>query len=184
MARKIFQKYFPNLHKVREHPSLHFLGDHLTRHNLWHLHRNSVARAFAIGIFCALLPIPFQMILAAVLAVLWTANLPLSVILVWITNPLTMPPIFLTTYHIGLWVLGREAVHIEFEWSWNILSMLLSSLSDIGLPLLVGSLVAGLLCAFVSYFAIQFYWRWYVVRIWRTRHKKRLAQALHKIVDP
>ena len=93
MARKVLQKYLPHFHRVREHQTLRLFGSAALKDNLWHLNRRSVARAFAIGVFCAFLPIPGQMVAAAALAIVFASNLPLAVLLVWITNPVTIPPI-------------------------------------------------------------------------------------------
>jgi uncharacterized protein (DUF2062 family) len=41
------------------------------------------------------------MLLAALAAVLLRCNLPLSVALVWLTNPLTVPAIFFIAYQVG-----------------------------------------------------------------------------------
>ena len=92
MARKVLQKYLPHFHRVREHQTLRLFGSVALKDNLWHLNRRSVARAFAIGVFCAFLPIPGQMVVAAALAIVFASNLPLAVLLVWITNPVTHPP--------------------------------------------------------------------------------------------
>ncbi len=180
MARKIFQKYLPRFHRVRDHHTLRLFGSAALKDNLWHLNRRSVARAFSIGVFCALLPVPGQMPLAAALAILFASNLPLSVLLVWITNPVTIPPIFLTCYWIGSWALGTPEYHFDFEWSWTWFT---EELHTVGLPLLVGSLICGAIGAAVSYWGILLYWRWYVVRVWQTRHKRRVKKVLHDILD-
>ena len=57
---------------------------------LWGFKRTSVARGCAIGLFCCMIPMPLQMLLAAAIALVWKANIPLSVALVWVSNPLTM----------------------------------------------------------------------------------------------
>lgn len=180
MARKVLQKYLPHFHRVREHQTLRMFGSAALKDNLWHLNRRSVARAFAIGIFCALLPLPGQMVVAAALAILFAANLPLAVLLVWITNPFTIPPIFLTSYLVGSWVLGIPPQHFAFEWSW---AWFTEELYIVGLPLLVGSLICGTIGAAASYWGILLYWRWYVVRIWQTRHKRRVEKVLHDILE-
>lgn len=174
VPRKLLKRLVPH-RRVREHPSLRLFGTAALHANLWHLNRRSVARAFAIGLFCALLPIPGQMLVAAGLAILFAANLPLSVTLVWITNPLTIPPIFLTCYAVGRWILGNPPYPLEFRWNFE----WIMDLPAIALPLLVGSLVCGLLAALVGYAGASWFWRWYVVRIWRTRHKERIKHALH-----
>ncbi|MGJ3256527.1 MAG: DUF2062 domain-containing protein, partial [Alcanivorax sp.] len=100
MPKRIFRKYLPKPDRLREHKALSFLGEVLADPNLWHINRRSLAGAAFIGVFTALLPIPLQMGLAALLAVRFHCNLPLSVVLVWISNPVTSVPVFHFTYRI------------------------------------------------------------------------------------
>ena len=78
MRLEKIKKHLPQRHHVQNHKHLRFLGEHLHSPNLWHFNRRSVARATAIGLFCAFLPMPFEMIPAAIGAVLFRGNLPLS----------------------------------------------------------------------------------------------------------
>ena len=94
MAKKTIQRFLPDPNKIRHHKSLKIFGRLLQDANLWHLNRRSARGAFAVGLFFAFIPVPFQMVLAAAGAILFRVNLPISVALVWLTNPLTMPPIF------------------------------------------------------------------------------------------
>ncbi|MGB0468493.1 MAG: DUF2062 domain-containing protein [Pontibacterium sp.] len=166
MPRKLIKKYMPDERKLREHKYLSWLGSHLHEPNLWHLTRRSVSRAFAVGLFCAFLPIPAQMIVAAVLAIIMRSNLPVSVGLVWLTNPLTMPPIFYSTYLVGDFLLGSPGGAIEFELS---MSWLSESLSLIWWPLLLGSVVCGVVFAALAYLGINRIWVWHVNRAWKGR---------------
>ena len=86
---------------VKEEKILKIFGPAVLQPNLWHINKKSVSRAFAIGAFCAFLPIPGQMILASFLSITFAANIPIAVILTWITNPLTYTPIFYFAYKIG-----------------------------------------------------------------------------------
>jgi len=143
------------------------LGTWLHNPNIWHLNRHSVSKAFVIGLFWMAIPLPSQMIFAALSAILFRANLPLSVALVWISNPLTMGPIFYFNYVIGTLILGQEANEsLSFELSWD---WMINVLGDLWLPLYLGSTVVGLLLGFLSYFALQLLWRHYVVKNWKSR---------------
>ncbi len=72
----------------------------------WAGDRQSFARASFIGLFCMMLPIPFQMVLGSILAYYFRANIPLATALAWITNPLTMWAIWYGGYKFGTWILG------------------------------------------------------------------------------
>jgi uncharacterized protein (DUF2062 family) len=68
MPRKFFQRFLPKPQTIRDNKTLQIFGDWLHEPNLWHLNRRSVAGAFAVGLFFAWMPVPFQMALAAVLS--------------------------------------------------------------------------------------------------------------------
>lgn len=170
MPKRFIKRYMPTPEKIRAMKSLHFLGDVLHEPNLWHINRHAVCRAFLIGIFFCFIPMPFQMVAAGFFAIWFNANLPLSVALVWISNPLTMPPMFYFNYKVGAWLLGRPVLNFEFHLSWKWLS---ERLLDIGVPLYVGSVVLGVLCACISYLVIQFLWRRKVRSDWGKRRGLR-----------
>ena len=174
MARKLFRRYLPSAAKVKDNPSLHFLGDLLHDPNLFHLNRHSVSVAFFVGIFIAFIPIPGQMPVAALAALLVRCNLPISVALVWLTNPLTMPAIFFATYQLGRWLLGVPPISVSLELSWEWLA---NEFVLIWKPLIVGSLLCGLIFGSLGYVAIQIFWRWHVVKGWNKRKKRPKAVA-------
>ena len=141
-------------------------GRYLLDQNLWHLNRRSVSGAFAIGLFWAMIPMPLQMVAAAATAILVRVNLPVSVALVWLTNPFTIPPIFYFNYMIGTWLLPHQQplrdVEISLEWFTH-------SMGEIWQPLYLGSIVVGVVLAAAGYIAIRIYWRWHII----SQHKKR-----------
>ncbi len=170
MPKKFMKRYLPTPEKVRSIRSLHFLGDVLHDPNLWHINRHCVARAFLVGVWLTFIPMPFQMIAAALCAIWFNANLPLSVALVWISNPLTMPPIFYFNYKVGAWILDRPLLAFEFEISRDWLG---SRLVDIGIPLYLGSLITATVAACVAYLVIQFLWRRKIRADWRLRRQEK-----------
>lgn len=170
MPKKFMKRYLPTPDKVRAIRSLHFLGDILHEPNLWHINRHGVARAFLIGVFLCFIPMPLQMLAAAFFAIWFNANLPLSVALVWISNPLTMPPIFYFNYKVGAWVLNRPVLNIEFELSWSWIS---ERLLDIGIPLYFGSVIVATVTGCLSYLIIQYLWRRKVRSDWSHRRSRR-----------
>lgn len=166
MPKKFIKKYTPTPEKLKSHKHLSFLTVFFSSPNLWHLNRNSVAKAFFVGLFCAFLPIPFQMVFAAILAIPFRANIPISVALVWISNPLTMPLLYYGCYKVGDFILGGTGTNFAFElsWDWVMDGMLL-----IWKPFLLGCFIVGFTSGVLGYFSIKAYWRWYVVNKWRLR---------------
>lgn len=170
MPRNLIKRYMPDHKKIRDHKHLKFLGALLHDPNILHLNRRSVAGAFSVGFFMAFVPVPFQMVLAAIGAIIVRVNLPISVALVWITNPLTMPPIFYGAYKVGTWILDRpiQKVHFELSTEW-----LMNELSTIWEPFLLGCLVCGVSFALLGNVFIRLFWRIHVGRSWRKRRQHR-----------
>jgi hypothetical protein len=166
MPRKFFQRFLPPKEQLQNHRHLQVLGELLYDTNLWHLNRQSAALAAFVGIFCAFMPIPMQMLLAAAIAVVLHANLPMAVVLVWISNPLTMPPIFFGTYKLGALLLDIPPRNIGLD---STLHEILVDLSVIWQPLLLGSLICGLLFGGLGYITVKVLWRLVVTRRWRQR---------------
>ncbi len=134
--------------------------------NLWHFNRRSIAGAFALGLFCAFIPVPFQMVIAAAGAILFHVNLPVSVLMVWVSNPLTIPPIFYGCYLLGAWLLQTPPQEFYFELSWQWLS---ESLSTIWQPFLLGCFVAGTFFSLLGYFGMRLLWRIIMIKKWKNR---------------
>jgi uncharacterized protein (DUF2062 family) len=166
MPKKIIKRFMPDHHSIKNNKHLQIFGDFLHNPNLWHLNRHSIAKAFAVGLFFAFIPVPFQMLFAAGIAILVHSNLPLSVALVWITNPFTIAPIFYFCYLVGTWILGTPEQEFAFQANWQ---WVVESLSTIGPAFLLGCGVMAISSAIVSYLLIQGLWRYSVNKQWKKR---------------
>lgn len=111
------------------------------------------------------------MLLAAGGAIACRVNLPLSVALVWLSNPFTMPPMFYGAYLTGCQLLGQPSRHIEIEFTW---AWLVSVFETVAPPLLLGSLVLALLSSLIGYTLIRTCWRISTVRQW---HRRKVVRA-------
>ncbi len=161
MTRRLLRRYLPNRETVKQHRHLQVFGERLHDPNLWHLNRRSVAGALGIGLFMAFMPFPSQMLLAAGAAIVLRVNLPLAVASVWVTNPITIPPIFYFSYRVGTWVLDVHPEVHSFELSWHWLA---KRLDDIWAPLLVGCLILGTIAGLTAYATVRVTWRVAVLR--------------------
>ncbi len=170
MSKRIIKRFAPDHEAIKNHKHLRIFGNLLHDANLWHMNRRSVSGAFAVGLFWAFVPIPFQMVGAAATAIATRVNLPISVALVWITNPITMPPIFYSTYLVGTWILGDTPQHhnLQFSMEW-----IIESLASIWQPLFLGSLVCGTIASILGYIFIRGLWRWNIVNNMRKRKQRK-----------
>lgn len=178
MPKRIIKRYIPDHRKIREHKHLRFFGALLHDPNLWHLNRRSVSGAMSVGLFSAFIPIPFQMVLAAALAIPFRVNIPISVALVWLSNPITMPPLLYFAYKIGAWLLDTPMHAISFEIS---VDWAMKELAMVWQPLLLGCFIIAVASAVLGNVIVRLLWRLHVLRYLRKKHLKRQqAQASAK----
>lgn len=166
MPRHLIKRLTPDPSVLKKHKYLRHLGKLLHDENLWHLNRRSVSGGVAAGLFWAMMPIPVQMLTSALSAIVFRINLPISVALVWLTNPITIPPVFYFNYLVGTWLLGTPPDVGEFQMS---LEWIAAELQVIWKPLYFGSLVLGSVLAGLGYGAMRLYWRWHVMKRFRSR---------------
>ncbi len=180
--RKLFHKFLPHHDTIKSQRWFKPFAHWLQHPNLWHLHRRSVAGGVAVGLFCGMLPAPFQMISAALCAVLLRINLPVAVLITLYTNPFTIVPLYLAAYKLGAWVMGVHngalVTHLAFpELHWHSwVAELWGWLEMLGKPLLIGVPLLGMSLAIIGYIAVRVAWRVTVVLRWRAR-KRRLMRV-------
>ena len=185
MPKRHLKKFLPSHDTIREHRWLRPFGHRLQHHNLWHLHRRSVAGGVAVGLFCGLIPGPFQMLGAAICAVVFRINLPLALLTTLYTNPFTIVPLYLVAFALGRFVLGffghvagRFVAPPEYgdpgaegllEW----VGALGDWLVQLGAPLAIGLPLLAALLAVCGYLAVRLAWRIHLVHAWRQRRLRR-----------
>lgn len=178
--RGYFRKLLPDHNSIRRQKWLRPIQHWLHDHKLWHLHRRSVAGGVAIGLFCGLIPGPFQIISAALLAVLFRVNLPVAAFTTLYTNPFTIVPLYLLAYKIGLVVSGASnaagvpefpEVHWS-EWFGEVWGWLMA----LGQPLLIGLPLLAIGLALAGYVLVRLLWR--LVVVWKWQHRHRMPSRL------
>ena len=178
MPRRFLRKYLPNVETIRNNRFLSRFGAVLLHHDLWHLHRHSTAKGVAIGLFCGLIPGPLQMISAAILCLLCRANLPVALVTTLYTNPLTIVPLYLLAYRLGLVFFPDSDVSPSLQTlevaSWlDYLPALIDWTLSLGKPLALGLPLLALILAAVGWGLVHLGWRLYVVLAWRQRARNR-----------
>jgi uncharacterized protein (DUF2062 family) len=181
--RKLFKQVHPQLEAIRHHRWLRPFAGWLHHPDLWHLHRRSVAGGVAVGLFCGLIPGPVQVVSAALFAVLFRVNLPLSALVTAYSNPFTIVPLYVLAYELGSLVLGvangaspKPPPFPEVSWD-NWANALWEWLFALGEPLLFGLPLLAAALAVAGYLLVRLLWRVGVVLRWRARAKRRLHQG-------
>lgn len=137
----------------------------------------ALARGLACGVFAGLFPFAgSQTILALLLAFLFRGNKILATVGPWISNPFTSVPIYLFNFQVGKWLLNDHSqTNVSFE-SWQDVKELGSG---VFLPLLLGCVTVGIVCAVASYFLGL----WLIYRVRAStlkRHRRKRSEHLHK----
>lgn len=186
MPRKFFRKFLPSHDSIKENRYIAWFGPRLQHHNLWHLHRRSVAGGVAVGLFAGLVPgsNPVQFTVGALLAIVFRVNLPIAALVTLYSNPFTIVPLYFIAFKLGQLVLlqsGDELPALTFglegkgfsEW----IPAALEWLASVGKPLLIGLPLLALLLALVSYFVIDWAWQLYVRCAWQQRRRSRAQRT-------
>lgn len=129
--------------------------------------RRSVAGAVWVGLFIALLPLPGQTVIALLAALVLRVNVPIAAVTTWVTNPLTMFPVFYWEYSLGRLILDIPPSNFAIDLSWNWLS---TGFLANWKPLLLGCFISATIVASISYVAVSVTWRLIIAARYRTRH--------------
>jgi len=179
--RKFLKRKLPEPETIRANRWLRPLAGTLLHPRLWHLNRHSASGAVAVGLFCGLIPGPFQMLGAALCCLLFRVNLPLALVTTLYTNPFTIVPLYLAAFTIGQWLLGDGRVFTPppemgpmglGQWMHALLDWTLG----LGAPLAFGLIVLGSALAVTGYLVVRLLWRWHSARAWQARRSARTGR--------
>lgn len=170
VPKRFLKRKLPDIHSVLSDSRLRWIGLGRKDSDLFHLNRRSVSMAFGFGLFTAFIPVPGQLLIAALLALVLRCNLPVTMALVFISNPVTIPPLTLLCYRVGTLILGSPEVPFNPQFSWAWLSTQGAHLLP---PFLTGCLLIGASAGLLGYAAIRGLWRWQAVRRWEQRKTAR-----------
>ena len=170
--RHIIKRFLGDHESIKQSRVAGWLGERLHDPELWHLGRRSVAGGVGLGFFLAFIPIPVQMFIGTLLAFVMRVNLPVTMAAIWLTNPLTMAPMFLFAFKVGAWITGRESQigAVAFDPSF---SGVIAAFGDIWVQLLVGCFVCGLSASAIGNLAVRWAWRAYLLYKRRQRRQRR-----------
>jgi len=166
--RKLRRK-LPKKHEIENQAGLNMFRAFWKRPELWAMNRNSISAGVAAGIFSAFLPMPFEMVVAVFLAIVFGGNLIFAFTLIWISNPVTWIPLWTPCYLLGAKIFNIDPISLNTMKSFK----LNLELGYHYIALWAGCLIVGTTIAAISYFGIRFMWRRQVQSEWTERQNKR-----------
>ncbi len=111
--------------------------------------------AFSVGIFIGMSPfLGIHTLLGVIVAWAFRLNTFAIITGLYITNPLTVVPIYTFSTWIGAECLGREQIIPRLDWTNITFSHLLDSLKPLLVPFIFGTLLVGFFTAIISYIII------------------------------
>lgn len=167
MIKQLLQR-LPNAEQLQQHPLIRRFGGNIQHSPIWHLNRRSAAKGVAAGIFIAFLPLPFRTVPLIALCLLFKANFVVAMACTWLLNFVIMGPIFYFAFQLGVLLLGWQERYSDFQWD---ISEMLNQLTWIWQPLLLGSVILGLLAAAFSFYITQIVWYQRTMRRWQRRNQ-------------
>lgn len=175
----MLRKYMPSREEMARNKYLRPIAHRFLSPELWRFTRRSVPRGVALGLFAAFIVPVGQIFLAAFLALPARANVPLSALVTFVTNPFTLPFWLIVANRVGSFVLKVDAATTGManeelasgRWSWVIEAFEVAGVTTFGF------LVLSVVSAAVGYLIASFVWRFLVARK-RTRRLKRMEARL------
>jgi uncharacterized protein len=168
----------PKVDALTHHPTVRRFAPALSDPDLWHLNRRSTALAVAVGLFCGLVPGPFQVISAIGLAILVRANFPLAIITTFYTNPFTIVPLYVIAYEFGRVFVPGSAEIVPFaappgSGPVEYLTAVLHWGMAMGKPLALGLVLLAVTLSAAGWAAVRIGWRIHAAIAWRRRALQR-----------
>ena len=152
MPRGLFRRITPRSETLRSHwmlkPFARFLGDP----RLWSLQRRTVTPAFGAGLAICFVPLPI--------------HIPTIMLALVAVNPLTIVPVYLLAYKIGVIATGAHERTFRFHMSWDWVQ---HGLGPMWKPFLVGCGLTGALVGLLGYALLDVLWRYSVRKRYRER---------------
>ncbi len=166
---KKWMRPMPRRSNVHRYPVLKWFAGTARRHSyLWSFRTKEMRAAIFVGLIVALMPlVGLQMLIVFFLALWFRANLPVIVALQWISNPLTMGPIYYADYKIGMAIMELLGVAPEpnpimqsdFDWAHFKLKDIVDLL-DTFPSMLLGGCTLGIFVGFLTASSYKWLAKW------------------------
>jgi hypothetical protein len=170
------RKHIPTRESIHRYRLLKPFAKHLSKPELWRLHRRSVPRAVALGLGIGVIIPIMHTAIAAILAIPLRANVAVAAAFTLVVNPLTIPPMYYAAYRIGSWELHHDAPLVNpatAERASGELARFLFWIHEASGPIALGVLTIAVTASVVGYAVSALLWRTWLQSRWRDRRQSR-----------
>ncbi|MDX1516360.1 MAG: DUF2062 domain-containing protein [Woeseiaceae bacterium] len=156
MPRRFFRKFAVKRHALRDSRLLAPFQSMMHDPRLWGIRRRTVVPAFALGVFIAFQPFPGHPVYAALLALALRINVPVAFVSTFVSNPVTMGPMYYSAYRLGRYLLDANQTEFSFDLS---LDWVTQQFVTIWQPMMLGSLLLGTAAGVIAFVVVDALWR-------------------------
>lgn len=103
------------------------------------------------------MPFPAHYLQAALVALVLRVNIPIAAVTTFLSNPLTMGPIYWFSFEVGRHLLSIPPTPFDIELS---LDWVAGRFVEIWQPLLLGCVIVGAITAIMGYILLDIAWRY------------------------
>ena len=171
-----FESKMPTRASMAKNKYLKPIAHRFLLSDLWRFNRRSVPRGVALGMLAGFI-VPFggQTFVALFLALPIRANVPISAVTTFITNPFTYPFWFAIANQIGKFVLRIDEITVDSGLEHKMDSGVGEWMRWLGMEVgvtFLGFVVLGVVFGSVGYLISSFGWRWWIARKRKARLRK------------
>jgi len=153
------------LKKTTQHKKItEFLSKYKIPREYFSANRKMISRGVLIGLFIAFIPMPMQMAAVVAITPFVRFNVPIGIAMCWLSNPVTMPPMYYMEYLTGSFFLGIQPQEVELTLEW-----FKTNFSSIVIPLYAGTAFYSVFGSIAGYFLVNWLWR---VSVYKEKQNK------------
>lgn len=171
-------RYLKHPRKLKSSATMRWFARHFLDKSVWRPSQYTLSGGAAVGLFISMQLLPMQMPFAVIAAAVLRVNIPIAIVMCWISNPVTIPALVPLEYAIGKWVLSWvssvPATPFPEKFPATFAEMWLA-LKEHTPVMFFGGVILGGLLAPVGY--VSTWISWDAFQRWNERRKERKQAA-------
>lgn len=173
--RTVFKtiRFLKHPRKLKRSGVMRWFALHFLNKRVWKPTQHTFSGGLAIGMFITLQLLPIQMPAATIVAAIFRVNIPIALVMCWLSNPVTFAALVPLEYAVGKWALAffTQVPSTPFpdKLPEDVAGMWLA-LREHAPVMLFGGVVLGAVLTPISYAASYVTWGW--LEHWRDRRKE------------